>query len=104
MKKVVRNKGKRKKRRSGLKTIALTVLVLFGVIFYRSVELRKEIQGLERRYSELEEQLREEEERTVLLQERRAYMQTIRYIEEVAREKLGLVYEDEIIFRAEEEE
>lgn len=30
-----------------------------------------------------------------------AYVKTKQYIEEVAREKLGLVYEDEIVFKAE---
>ena len=45
-----------------------------------------------------------EQERSDFLTERRAYMQTTRYIEEMAREKLGLVYPDEIIFRPIEEE
>ena len=35
------------------------------------------------------------------IQEQKAYMQTDEYIENAAREKFGLVYEDEIIFKAE---
>lgn len=104
MKEVIRNTQKKEKRKNGLKIIALAVLVLFGVIAYNSYQLQAEKRALENRYSELQEQLQEEEERSVLLTERRAYMQTIRYIEEMAREKLGLVYEDEVIFRPEEEE
>ena len=104
MQEVIRNTKKKEKRKNGLKIIALAVLVLFGVIAYNSIQLQEEKRALEKQYSELEEKLQEEEERSVLLAERRAYMQTIRYIEEMAREKLVLVYEDEIIFRPEEEE
>ena len=38
------------------------------------------------------------------LEDQRAYMQTVRYIEEIARKVLGLVYPDETILRPEEEE
>lgn len=41
----------------------------------------------------------EEEERTLAIEERQAYVQTRSYLEDVAREVLGLVYKDEIIFR-----
>ena len=104
MKVVVRNPKKKEKRRNGMKVIALTVIVLLGVIAYSSVSLQKEKQSLEKRYRELQEELQDEQERTAMLTERQAYMQTIRYIEEVAREKLGLVYEDEIIFRPQKED
>ena len=36
------------------------------------------------------------------LEEYEKYTKTAKYVEEVAKEKLGLVYEDEIIFQAEE--
>ena len=41
----------------------------------------------------------EEEDRAKAIEERKAYMQTRSYMEDVAREVLGLVYKDEIIFR-----
>ena len=41
----------------------------------------------------------EEEARAKAIEERRAYVQTRSYMEDVAREVLGLVYKDEIIFR-----
>ncbi len=101
MKVVIRNA--KVKRKNGLRIIALAVLVLFGVMAYGSISLQGERRALENKYSELQEQLQSEQERTVMLKEREAYMQTICYIEEVAREKLGLVYKDEIIFRPESE-
>ena len=41
------------------------------------------------------------EERKAELEEYEKYVQTKKYVEEVAREKLGLVYENEIIFKPE---
>ena len=103
MREICQNTGKKKKRKNGLKIIAVAVLVLFAVITYSSVELRTEKHALEKRKSELEIMLQTEQERSVELEDKKAYMQTIRYIEEVARKVLGLVYPEEIILRPEEE-
>ena len=64
--------------------------------------VQKDKNVLETQYSELEEKLQDEQDRSEILKDRAAYMQTTRYIEEIARERLGLVYEEEIIFRPEE--
>ena len=45
-------------------------------------------------------QLEEEEQRTQEIEELKKYVQTKKYVEEVAKERLGLVYEDEILFKA----
>ena len=100
----VRNTGKKKKRKNGLKIIAVAVLVLFGVITYSSIELQAEKRALEQIKSEREERLQEEQERTGELEKQKAHMQTFRYIEEFARSFFGLVYPDEVILRPEEEE
>ena len=104
MREIRQNTGKRKKRKNGLKIIAVAVLVLFAVITYSSVELQAEKRALEKQKAELEEQLQTEQERAVELEDKKAYMQTVRYIEEIARKVLGLVYPDETILRPEEEE
>ena len=103
MRKIRQSTGKRKKRKNGLKIIAVAVLVLFAVITYSSVELRAEQRALEKRKSELEVMLQTEQERSAELEDKKAYMQTILYIEEVARKVLGLVYPEEIILRPEQE-
>ncbi len=46
----------------------------------------------------LEQLMAAEEERSVAIDDYRAYVQTRGYLEDVARNVLGLVYEDEIIF------
>lgn len=104
MKEVVRNKRKKGKRKNGLKIIAVAVLVLFGVITYSGIELKQEKRALEKKKSELEAELQTEQERSEELEEQRAYMQTVRYIEEIARKVLGLVYPEETILRPEAEE
>ena len=104
MKVVVRNTGKKEKRKNGLKIIAVAVLVLFGVITYSQIQLQEEKRALEKQKSELEEQLQTEKERSAELEDQRAYMQTVRYIEDIAREVLGLVYPEDTIMRPVEEE
>lgn len=99
-----RNTRKNGNKKNGLKIIAVAVLVLFGVITYSGIELQAEKQALEKRKSELEAVLQTEQERSEELEDQRAYMQTVRYIEEIARKVLGLVYPDETILRPEEEE
>ena len=104
MREIHRNPGKKKKRKNGLKIIAVAVLVLFAVITYSSVELQAEKRALEKQKQELEDKFQTEQERSEELEDKKAYMQTVRYIEEVARKVLGLVYPDETILRPEDEE
>ena len=97
--------GRRKtKRRSGLFVIAAAVLLLCGLIVYSERDLLREKRELEKQVTELNEAIENENKETAELQSKQAYMQTVRYVEDVAREKLGLVYEDEIIYRAEDDE
>ncbi len=46
-------------------------------------------------------QLEAERERTEDIEEYRTYTQTKRYVEEIAKDKLGLVYDGEILFKEE---
>ena len=49
---------------------------------------------------ELKAQIAEEEKRTEEIDELEEYVETDEYIEQVAKDKLGLVHENEILFRA----
>ena len=48
------------------------------------------------------EQIAEEEKRTEEIEEFRKYTKTKKYAEEVAKDKLGLVYDGEILFKEEQ--
>ena len=89
----------RRKRKSKISVIAisLVVMMLSAVIAYKSVELKAKNKAYIQREESLSRQIEDEMER----EEYEKYVQTKKYVEEVAREKLGLVYENEIIFKPE---
>lgn len=90
---------KSRKKRSYI-AVAIVVLFLCGLVTYQKYEL---VDTLERNQKQLEA-LQDEKEELLKKQEEvsdyESYVKTKKYIEEVAREKLGLVYKDEIIFQS----
>lgn len=81
--------------------ITFAVLMILIIIFVRSGELNEKKTAYEKREKYLLEQIEEQNKRSAEIEEYRDYMQTKQYIEDMAKTKLGLVYEDEIIFEAE---
>lgn len=82
--------------------LAATVAVILTVVVsINGVGLYRRLDANRIRIDELKKELESEEERTGQIEEYRKYTQTDAYIEEIAREKLGLVYEGEIVFRQE---
>ncbi len=102
MKKVISLRKKRKARRTGLGLIAVIVLMVCGIVSYNRQELDKANAKSAARIAELKDDVKKEKEQAKDIQKMQAYVQTKKYIEEMAWEKLGLVYKDEIIFKAEE--
>lgn len=90
------------KKRTGIGVIAFVVLILCGIVSYRRISLEEENAEAKLKIERLENKIKEQEERATDIKNMEAYVQTKKYIEEIAREKLGLVYKDEIIFKAEE--
>ena len=91
-------KKNKQKRNTGFKLIAFVILLLFGIVTYNRSALEQERKEKEAELHNLQLIYAREQERTLELNEEKAYRQTKKYIEELAREKIGLVYEDEIIF------
>ena len=79
--------------------ILLVVCILFVALFIGGYRLNKKIDAALATKSELEAEINDEKTRKEELEELEDYMQTDEYIREVAREKLGLVDEGDIIFR-----
>ena len=92
-----------KGQRAGVASIGIVVMVLLVIMGAQIVRLSQKLEDKEARISELQEQYEEELLRTSELEELEAYMQSDEYIEEMARSKLGLVYDDEIIYKESEE-
>jgi cell division protein FtsB len=82
--------------------LAISVVVLLiAVVSVRSYGFDKQLKEKNEYITQLQEQIEAEKERTVEIEEYKKYTQTRGYMEKVAKEKLGLVYEGEIVFRHE---
>jgi len=92
-----------KKRQNKLSVILIMiVLVTMIVIVAVSRHNLKEKQAeYDKREAQLTEQIEDEEKRAEEIAEYEKYTKTKKFAEEVAKEKLGLVNEDEIIFKEE---
>lgn len=82
--------------------LLVLVLAIFGTVSYARAKLDDRRAALLVRQSEVEQKLAEETERASQIEDLNAYVQTKKFIEETAREKLGLVYPDDIIFQSED--
>ena len=71
---------RRHQNRFSLFLVSLVVLMIMVVVAVRSVELQRKIAGYDTQIAS-------------------KYTQTKAYVEEVAKDKLGLVYEGEILFK-----
>ena len=78
--------------------VVLSVAIILGV---RVNSIKQELAKRESYNQKVIEELESEDERSKKLEEQRKYVQTDSYIIEMAREKLGLVFPDEIAIKAE---
>lgn len=81
--------------------VSIAVVMLLVVVTFSGLRLQQKLEVYQQRELALQEQILAEEERAREIEEYEKYTQTKKYIEEVARDKLGLVYEGEILFKDE---
>ena len=91
----------KKRRKAGIGWIVLFVLVICGVVAYKRVMLEQDERKVEEAYQAALKQYEKQEAREEELDNLEIYIQTKKFIEDMAREKFGLVYENEIIFQPE---
>lgn len=91
-----------RKHRSALYLVMLVVGIFLGTLAVQGIQLHKNCKELEMELGQLEEKKKSLEQEKEKIKEEEAYTKTDEYIEEMAREKFGLVYDDEIIFKPEE--
>lgn len=80
------------------------MLLLLGIISIKCIELRHKNELLKKEETVLKEKIEKEAIRAKEIEELSKYIQTKKYAEEVAKEQLGMVYPDEIIFKEKEKE
>lgn len=94
-------RAKRQRRSSIAGLIASGIIVAIVLVFFIVSRMNLEAKNREyiNRREQLEQQIKAQEDIQKYLDERTKYVQTKKYIEEMAKNKLGLVYPDEIIFK-----
>ena len=92
---------RKRQNRFGMFLVSLVVVMLLIVVAVKSIELKEKKAYYRQKEQVLAQQIEAEEQRAEEIKEFEKYTQTKKYIEDVAKDKLGLVYEGEIIFKDE---
>ena len=92
---------KRNQNRFSMFLVSLVVLMMVVMIGIRSIELHQKMDVKAAELESLETQIEAEKQRSAEIEEFSKEVQTKGYIERIARERLGLVYEGEILFKQE---
>ena len=83
-------------------SITFVVAILFIAMMTQSISVEKQLSQYQQEMQELDDKMTEETERTKEIDDMKEYMETDEYAEEVARDKLGLVKDNEIVFKEQE--
>lgn len=92
---------KRRHNRLGMVLATLCILMMTVVVGIGSIELKAKQKKYAVQEQALDQQIEEELVRAEELAEYEKYTRTDAFVEETAKDKLGLVYDGEIIFRSE---
>lgn len=104
-----RNRELRRKRRRRSNAIAmlsaLAVVFALGILIWNGKQsLLQKNQEAESRRELLQNRISEQETRSMSIEEYKKYVQTKKYIEQIAKEKFGLIYPDELLLKPSAEE
>lgn len=91
----------KRQNRFGMFLVSAAVIMLLIVISINCYSLKQKHNDYLAIEAELDAQIAQEENRAAELEEFKKYSQTEAYIEEIAKERLGLVREGEIVFKME---
>lgn len=90
---------KQRQNRFSMFLVTLVLALILILVQVGSLELREKIDAKRAEMSLLDGQIEAEEARMIEIRKFSKEVQTRGYIEDVAREKLGMVYRDEILFQ-----
>lgn len=94
--------GRRTSRRDfSVLGVYMVVLLLAVILSVNSVTLKAKDKVCAVQEEELQGQIKEEKARAKEIKDLEEYVGTDEYIEKIAKEKLGLVHEGEIVFKSE---
>lgn len=89
----------KKQSRVGLAVILIAVMLICGFVFWKTYQLGKEREELDRQLSQVQNQIEYENKQNQTIRNEIKYRQTDDYIEDQARDTFGLRDPDETIFK-----
>ena len=96
-----REKKKKKKPHRDLSGYAACAASFVGTLAVHGYSLRANCQKLATEQQNLKDKKKSLKKEQEQIKEQKEYRKTDQYVEDVAREKFGLVYDNEIVFKAE---
>ena len=95
------SRGIRKRIRMGMASIGVVAVILLGALLYEGQNLQSQLNFYQEKEASLNDQIEEEKERTEEIDKTKEYMETDAYAEDVARNKLGMVKDNEVVLEEE---
>lgn len=87
------------------KIVGFAVVIIVAALVFLMNSMGKEAENRNSedsaRIEQLQNEIAREQERSKQLEEYEKYVNTKQFVEEIAREKLGLIYPDEKVFKSE---
>ena len=90
---------KRRQNKFSMFLVTLVVVMILVAVAVKRVEIEAKMEVNQAKIEQLNGQIASEEARAEEIRQYEKYTQTKGFVEEIAHDKLGLVYEGEIIFR-----
>lgn len=94
-----RKRKRKANNRRGVLSISFIVAILMVCLSVQSHGLKEKLDVYAAQKESLQQQMDSETDRSERIKKLEEYKKTTEYVEEVAKDKLGLVYKDEIIFK-----
>ncbi len=94
-----RKRRKKSAHSTSVGIIMILCLIICGALWFKTWQAGQEIAAYQQMKEEIVEQIADEEKNQEVILEKIEYLKSDAFIEDLAREKLGLIYEDEIIFK-----
>lgn len=88
-----------RKKRITFYIIAVTVLIICAVVSYSRYSLDRQYEKLQEQKASLELSIAEETERSEEIEEYSVYVKTKKFIEDVARNVLGLTSPEDVVIK-----
>ena len=84
-----------------MQPVTALVMIMGAVIWSGKRTLEKQNKEYQARVAQLQEQVEEQQNRSDEIDEYKKYIQTKKFAEEVAKDKFGMIYPDELVFKPE---